>query len=104
MLNAMNLLTVTFQGASLRKTFLAKETLVRSHARMCSRMPLEVKSVVEALSTECAKITFYIAVTLHVTIKKPLKAKVFAAHAASETIGIVLLLNKQRIFLCNGCL
>lgn len=95
MLNTMNLLTVTFQGASLRKTLLAKETLVRSHSRMCSRMPLEVESVVEALSTECAKITFYIAVALHVTIKKPLKAKVFAAYTASETIGIVILLNKQ---------
>lgn len=62
---------------------------------MRSRMPLEVESVVEALSTECAKITLHVAVTLHVTIKKPLEAKVFAAHTASETIGIVILLNKE---------
>lgn len=32
--------------------------------------------------------------TLHVTIEKPLKAEVLAAHAAGEAIRIIVLLNK----------
>lgn len=71
---------------------------------MRSRMPFEVKSIVEALSTECAKITLHIAVTLHVTIKKPLETKIFTAHTASEAIGIVILLNKQLKTFHNGFL
>lgn len=95
MLNTMDLLAVTFQGAPLRETLFAKETLVRSYSRMRSRMPLEVESIVEALSTKCAKITLHVAVTLHVTIKKPLETKVFAAHTASEATGIVILSGKK---------
>lgn len=95
MLNTMDLLAVTFQRAPLRETLFAKETLVRSHSCVRSRMPLEIESIVEALSTECAKITLHIAMTLHVTIKKPLKTKSFAAHTTSEAIGIVILLSKQ---------
>lgn len=98
MLNAVNLLTVTLKGAPLRETLLAEETLVRPHSCVRSRVPFQIERVVEAFAAERAEVTLHVAVTFHVTIEKPLQAEVFAAYAAGETIGIVVLLSKQMTY------
>lgn len=72
MLDAVNLLAVTLQRASLRETLLAEEALVGSHTCVRPRMPLEVERVVEALPAECTQVALHVTVTLHVTIEKPL--------------------------------
>lgn len=85
---------MTLQRTPLRETLLAKETLVGSHSCVRPRMPLEIERIVEAFSAEGTQVTFHITVTLHMTIKKSLKTEVFAAHAAGEAIGIIVLLSK----------
>lgn len=93
MLNAVNFYAVTLQGTPLREALLAQIALIRSHARVRPCMPLEVERVVEALAAKCAEITLHVAVTLHVTIEKPLQIEIFAADAASE--AVILLTRKS---------
>lgn len=72
MLNTVDLEAVALQRASLGEALLAEIALVRSHARVRSRVSLQVECVVEALTAERAQITLHVTVTLHVTIQQSL--------------------------------
>lgn len=104
MLNAMNLLTVALQRASLRETLFTKETFVRSYSCVRSCVSFEIKRIVETLSAERTEIALHVAMTFHVTIEKSLETEGFTAHAAGETIGIVFLLSEKSRFCSNGIL
>ena len=57
---------------------------------MGSRVPLQIKCVVETLATECAEVPLGVAVALHVPVQKPLEAESFATHATRELAGVRL--------------
>jgi len=97
MLNAMDLLTMTLQRASLREALLAEEALVWPHSRVRPCVSLQIERIVEAFSAECTKVTLHVTVTLHVAIQESLKTEILATHPASETIRIVLLPQTKRL-------
>lgn len=55
---------------------------------MGSRVPFEVKGVVETFATEGAQVTLGVTVALHVTIEQPLQAENLCAESALEFGGI----------------
>jgi len=74
----------------LGEGFLTKITLVRSYACMGSRVPLQIKCVVESLAAECAEVPLGVAVALHVPVQKTLQAERFATHATRELARVRL--------------
>ena len=55
---------------------------------MGSRVPLQIKCVVESLAAECAEVPLGVAVALHVPVQQPLEAESFATDAARELGGV----------------
>jgi len=74
----------------LGEGFLTKITLVRSYACMGSRVPLQIKCVVESLAAECAEVPLGVAVALHVPVQQALEAESFATRATRELAGVGL--------------
>lgn len=86
MLHAVHLLAMRLQGAALREALLAQVALVRPHARVGARVPLEVEGVVESLAAEGAQIALDVRVALHVPIEQALQRKGLHADTADELI------------------
>ena len=55
---------------------------------MSSRVPLEVKCVIESLSAEGAEIPLDVAVALHVPVEEALEAEHLGTHTALELGGV----------------
>lgn len=75
MLNTVNLEAVRLQRASLGKRFLAQIALVWANAGVCSGVSFQIERIVESFSAECAQVSLYIRVTLHVTIQQSLESE-----------------------------
>jgi len=69
---------------SLSEGFLTKITLIGSYACMGSRVPLQIKCVVETFATECAEVPLGVAVALHMPVQQPLEGERFAARPTRE--------------------
>lgn len=91
MLYTVNFEAVALERAALREALLAQIALVGSNTGVRSRVPLQVECVIEALAAERAEISLDVAVALHVSVQQSLETEVFAADAAREPVGIVIL-------------
>jgi len=58
MVDAVNLQAVTFQRAPLGEGLLTVVTPIWTDSRMCSCVPLQIKCIIETLSTEGAEVSF----------------------------------------------
>lgn len=58
MVDAVNLQTVTFQRTPLGEGLLTVVTPIWTDSCMCSCVPLQIKCIIEALSTEGAEVSF----------------------------------------------
>ena len=64
--------------------------LVPDRTCMCPGVTLEVKSVIEALSTEGAEIPLDVTVTLEMAVEETLQGEEFAADSATKLGGVRL--------------
>merc|ERR1719397_790694 len=67
MVDAVNLQAVTFQGAPLGEGLFAVVATIWTDSCMCTCVPLQIKCIIEALSTEGAEVSLCVAVTLHIS-------------------------------------
>ena len=67
---------------------------------MCSCVPLQIKCIIEALSTEGAEIPLGVTVALHVTVKQPLQGELLGARSALELGRIRVRPNRGQLLLC----
>merc|ERR1719305_777046 len=65
MVNAVNLQAVTFQGAPLGEGLFAVVATVWTDSCMCTCVPLQIKCIIEALSTEGAEVSLCVVLTSH---------------------------------------
>ena len=117
MVDSVNLQAVTFQRAPLGEGLFAvvapiwtdscKEKRVSqvqdigsksSITCMCTRVPLQIECIVEALSTEGAEVSLCIAVTLHVTIQQPCQTKGFSTSATGKPRRVVFTSHWRQLF------
>lgn len=74
-----------FKGASLRKSFFTMVTLVRLYTCMYSSVPLEIKRVIEPLSTERAQIPLGLAMAFKMAVQETLHGELLSADFTDET-------------------
>ena len=65
---------------------------------MCTRVPLQVKCIIETLSTEGAEVSLCIAVTLHMTIQQPRQTKGFSTSATGKPRRVVFTSHWRQLF------
>lgn len=81
-LDAMHLQAVRFQGAPLGERLLTQVAFIWTNTCMRSGVSLEIEGIVEAFSTESAKVSLNIRMTFHVSVQQTLESEGLGANSA----------------------
>merc|ERR1719507_1761311 len=98
MVDSVNLQAVTFQRAPLGEGLFAVVATIWTDSCMCTRVPLQIECIVEALSTEGAEVSLCIAVALHVTIQQSRQTKGFSTSATGKPRRVVFTSHWRQLF------